>query len=136
MSSGVVIGTGVRVYRRRMTEMLPVLDPSWVPDACSLPTVEQPLRAKEFDELFWDATTAVHRVDAGRARLVLRPEPTVAARAADLAVRETRCCSFVGFTLFATGGELTLDITAPPGQVAVLDALVDRARSAAGVVSR
>lgn len=116
--------------------MMPVIDATWVPDACTLPTVEQPLRAKEFSDLFRDATTAVERIDEGRARLVLRPEPPVAARAADLAVRETQCCSFFRFTLTATGGGLTLDITAPPGQVAVLDALVDRARTAAGLVTR
>ena len=116
--------------------MMPVVDQSWVPDACTLPTVEQPLRAKEFDDLFRDAVIAVHRIDAGRSRLVLRPEPGLAARAAELVVRETQCCSFFGFALAATGGELKLDITAPPVQVAVLDALVDRARSAAGLVSR
>jgi hypothetical protein len=60
------IGTGVRVYRQRMTEMMPVIDQSWVPDACTLPTVEQPLRAQEFDDLFRDALTEVHRIDAGR----------------------------------------------------------------------
>lgn len=113
-----------------MTEMMPARDPSWVPDACTLPTAEQPLRAKEFDELFRDSTTGIQRVDAQRARLLLRPEPGVAARAADVSVRETQCCSFFGFVLSATGGELTLDITAPRGHVDVLDALVDRARAA------
>jgi len=130
------IGTGVRVYRQGMTEMMPGIDQSWVPAACTLPTVEQPLRAKEFDDLFREAVTAVHRIDAQRAKLALRPEPQVAARAADLAVRETQCCSFFGLALSATGGELTLVITAPPDQVAVLDALVDRARAAAGLVTR
>ena len=115
---------------------MPVIDQSWVPAACTLPTVEQPLRAKEFDDLFRDVATAVHRIDAHRARLQLRPEPALAARAADLAVRETQCCSFFGFALSATGGELTLDITAPLGPVAVLDALVHRARSVAGLVTR
>jgi hypothetical protein len=85
-----------------MTEMEPVMDGTWVPDACTLPTVEA----------------------------------QVAARAADLTVRETQCCSFFGFTLTATGGGLTLDVTAPPEQIAVLDALVDRARTAAGTVTR
>lgn len=132
----VAIRTGVRVYRQRMTEMEPVMDGTWVPDACTLPTVEQPLRSTEFDELFRDATTAVERIDARRVRLVLRPEAQVAARAADLTVRETQCCSFFGFTLTATGGGLTLDVTAPPEQIAVLDALVDRARTAAGTVTR
>jgi hypothetical protein len=119
-----------------MTEMMPVSEPSWVPDACTLPTVDQPLRAKEFDDLFRDATTEVRRVDTERACLVLRPEPGIAARAAALSVRETQCCSFFEFTLSATGDELTMDITAPAGQVDVLDAFVDRARIAAGLVSR
>jgi hypothetical protein len=119
-----------------MTETMPVTDPSWVPDACTLPTVEQPLRANEFDELFRDAATAVDRIDAGRARLLLRPDPKVAARAAELMVREAECCSFFGFTLSITAGGLTLDITAPPGQVAVLGALIDRARSVARLVTR
>jgi hypothetical protein len=119
-----------------MTETMPPIEQGWVPDACTLPTVEQPLRAEEFDVLFRDATIVVHRLDAGQVRVVLRPEPDVAARAAALAVRETRCCSFFGFTLSAVDGQLTLDITAPPGQVAVFDALVDRARFAAGPVSR
>ena len=116
--------------------MMPLIEPSWAPDACSLPAAEQPLRAKEFDDLFGDAVTAVHRIDAGRARLALRPDPAFAARAADLAVREAQCCSIFGFALTVTGDELALEISTAPGQVAVLDALVDRARSAAGLVSR
>lgn len=55
MRPRLAIGTGVRVYRRGMTEMMPVIDPSWVPDACTLPTVEQPLRLNEFDDVFRDA---------------------------------------------------------------------------------
>jgi hypothetical protein len=119
-----------------MTEMMPVIDQSRVPAACTLPTVQQPLRAKEFDDLFRDAVTAVHRLDGGRVRLMLRPDPTVAGRAADLAVRETQCCSFFEFAVTATGGQLTLNITAPPEQIAVLDAVVDRAQVAAGLVTR
>ena len=70
-----VLGYGFTV--EGMTEMMPVIDQSWVPDACTLPTVEQPLRAKEFDDLFRDAVTAVHRIDATRARLVLRAGTSV-----------------------------------------------------------
>jgi hypothetical protein len=115
--------------------MNPLMSFAWVPDACTLPTVEQPLRAAEFDKLFSEAATAVYRVADHRARLVLNADPAVAAQVADLAVRETRCCSFFGFTLSATGARLTLDITAPPDQVAVLDALVDRVRTATGQAS-
>ena len=116
--------------------MMPVIDATWVPDACTLPTVEQPLRTTAFDDLFGQAVTAVDRVENQRARLVLRPDPAVAARVADLMVRETDCCSFFEFTLSATGGALTLDVTVPPAQIPVLDVLLDRARTAAGLGSR
>ena len=55
--------------------MMPVIEPSWVPDACTLPTVEQPLRAKEFDDLFRDAVTAVHRIDADAGQAGAAPGP-------------------------------------------------------------
>lgn len=117
----------------RFELMMPLVDPSWVSDACTLPTVEQPLRVKEFDDLFREATTAVRRVDDRRASMGLRPDPAVAARAADLVMRETQCCSFFGFTLSAAGGELALEVTVPADRVPVLEALIDRARSVAGL---
>lgn len=98
-----------------------------VPPACTLPTAQQPLRRSEFDGLFASAVRSVERVDRLRVRLELVPEPAVAARAANLMVRETECCSFFTFTLTATGGRLSADVTVPPGQVQVLDALADRA---------
>lgn len=102
------------------------LDRTWAPQACTLPTVEQPSRLAEFDELFATAVRAVERLDASRVRFDLRPEPAVAARAADLLVRETDCCSFFTFTLTATGGTLLLEVSVPSAHVEVLDALVDR----------
>ena len=110
-----------------MTQMKALVEGSWVPQACSLPTAEQPLRLAEFDELFASAVRGMERVDPLRVRLDLRPEPEVAARAADLVVRETACCSFFSFALGATGGQLALDITVPAGHVDVLDALAARA---------
>ncbi|MEV0156957.1 hypothetical protein AB0H57_24955 [Micromonospora sp. NPDC050686] len=100
---------------------------SWVPQACTLPTAEQPLRLVEFDDLFAWAVLGVQRADPLRARLELPAEPEVAARAADLMTRETGCCSFFSFTLVATGGQLALDVAVPAGYVAVLDALAARA---------
>ncbi len=122
-----------------MTKKVPLVVGEWVdatPDACTLPTVDRPLRLAEWDALFATVTTSVNRIDPLRARWGLRPDPVVAARAADLLVRETRCCSFVTFALTATGGQLTLDVSTPAGQVAVLDALVTRARAAIGQGSR
>jgi hypothetical protein len=109
--------TWVQAYRRSMDTI----------DACTLPTAEQPLRLAEFDDLFATAVRGVHRKDPTRVRLDLTPEPAVAARAADLAVRETRCCSFFTFTLAASGGQLSLDIAVPAERADVLAALAARA---------
>jgi hypothetical protein len=101
--------------------------PGWAPRACRLPTAEQPVRVAEFDELFATAVRSVTRVEPSRLRLALDPDAAVAARTADLAVRETACCSFFAFTLSAAGGRLLLEIGVPAGQVGVLDALAERA---------
>ena len=123
-----------------MTEKTPPVEGNWVmeaaPAACTLPTVDRPLRAAEWDDLFATATRAVHRIDAVRARWELQPDPGVAAHAGDLTVRETRCCSFFTFALTATDGQLNLDVSTPAEQIDVLDAMVDWARSRIGAGSR
>jgi hypothetical protein len=106
---------------------------SWVPESCTLPSVEQPTRVAEFDEFFAQAVRSVDRTSSDRLRVVLDPTAATAARAADLMVRETACCSFFTFAVIATGGELALEVTVPAGQTAVLDALATRA--AAGIPS-
>lgn len=100
---------------------------SWVIEACTLPTAERPLRVAEFDGLFRTAVRAVERADPRRLRLTLAPDAATAARAADLAVRETGCCSFFTFTLEMSGGQVLMEVAVPPEQVGVLDALADRA---------
>lgn len=106
---------------------------AWVPQSCTLPTVEQPLRAAEFDAVFTSAVRSVERPGPDRVRLALKPTAEIASRVADLAVRETGCCSFFTFALTATAGALHLDITVVPGHVDVLDALADRASAASAV---
>jgi hypothetical protein len=113
------------------------LDPagSWVPEACTLPAAQRPLRQAEFDALFTGAVCGVERAGPTRLRLDLHARPQIAARAAELAVAETQCCSFFTFVLTAANGRLALEISVPPPQASVLDALarhVTRARSAAG----
>jgi len=54
---------------------------------------EQPLRLAEFDALFAADVTDMRQPSADTALLTLRPEASVATRAADLTVRETACCS-------------------------------------------
>jgi len=118
-----------------MNQFAPATDYNWPPSECTLPTVEQPLRTKEFDDLCATAALAVDRIDAVTARLRLRAEPAIAAKAAELAVRETACCSFFAFTVSVTRGELYLDIAVPDAHVAVLDALTRRAGLAIPVVT-
>src|SRR5882724_6146103 len=66
---------------------------SWVDaDACTLPTMEQPLRVAEFGRLFSEAVRAVQRVTPTQLRLEL--VATAKATAQDLVARETDCCSF------------------------------------------
>jgi hypothetical protein len=103
---------------------------TWAPEACTLPTSERPLRAAEFEGLFADAVLGGERIEPGRLRLELRATPEVAGRTAQLVATETACCSFFTFTMTATAGRLTLEVTVPPAQVGVLDALADRATTA------
>lgn len=99
------------------------------PDACTLPTAERPRRIAEFDDLFRTSATAVTRIGPHVARWSLTPEPAIPSRIADLVARESLCCSFFDFTLRVAQGSLTLDVAVPAGQAAVLNGLVDRARS-------
>lgn len=112
-------------------------DPDWVPDACTLPTVEQPLRLVEFDDLF-GTVTDVERADSTHAALALAGTAGLAARAQDLVDRETACCSFFTFTITPTTAEagapegVRMSIAVPEAQTPVLAALVDRAEHQAG----
>ena len=119
-------------YHRGVDVDLPLTEPgtSWVPQACTLPTVEQPLRVAEFDDLFTAATGPPRRVAPGRLEVVLAADAAASAR--DLVARETACCSFFTFTLTpcADGVELVTEV--PAAQVAVLDAMQRRIEAARG----
>ena len=110
-------------------------DGVWVPQACTLPTAEQPLRVAEFDELFTSAVRGIEWPGPARLRLDLKADPQTAGRTAELVMAETGCCSFFTFTLTATGGRLILDVTVPAAQADVLDALAGRAAAAAGLAA-
>jgi hypothetical protein len=102
-----------------------------VPDACTLPTAERPLRLAEFDELFATAVRRVEAVSTVHVRLHLTGSAGLADRVRDLAARETECCSFFTFTTTgqpATGGEaVVLDIEVSPEHASVLTSLAQRA---------
>lgn len=98
-----------------------------VPDACTLPTAEQPVRLAEFDELFATFVREVEQPDATHARLRMTGPEGLAARVRDLAARETECCSFFTFTTTVDGDSVLLDIEVPPAYADVLTALAQRA---------
>lgn len=106
----------------------PELD--WTPDACTLPTAEQPLRLAEFDALFAANLDSAELTAPTRARLVLTGGPGLAEKVRDLAERESSCCSFFVFTTTATEVGLELDIEVPGAHESVLAALVKRAEAA------
>ncbi|GGN46174.1 hypothetical protein FHR83_008482 [Actinoplanes campanulatus] len=104
-----------------------------VPDACTLPTSERPLRLAEFDELFATAVREVEQVDATHARLYLTGPAGLVHRVEDLTARETRCCSFFTFTTTpqqaADGEAAVLDVEVPVAHVDVLASLAERAEA-------
>lgn len=94
-----------------------------MPTSCTLPTPERPVREAEFDALFAAASRVV-RVADGELRFSLPRE--MAGTAAELAARETACCSFFTFTLTLSAGALTVGVSVGEQHVAVLDALARR----------
>ena len=81
------LGTGLPSWHERSDEI-------WVPEACTLPIVERPLRLAEFD------TCSPHRCcisTVSPTSLRWRLDPAAEATARDLTVRESDCCSFFSF---------------------------------------
>ncbi|MBM7489510.1 hypothetical protein JOD64_000732 [Micromonospora luteifusca] len=100
-------------------------DQTWVPESCTLPSGQRPLRLAEFDDLFATALLTQQRLSPTRLRWRLDPAAETAAR--DLTGRESSCCFFFSFTLAAETGTLRLDVQVPTAHVDVLDALARRA---------
>ena len=102
-----------------------------IPDACTLPTADRPLRLAEFDDLFTTAVRDVEPVSATHARMRLTGPAGLEAAVRDLTARETECCTFFTFTVTgepAVDGEaLTLDIEVPVQYADVLASLAGRA---------
>ena len=100
---------------------------NWAPEVCTLPTGERPLRRAEFDDLFRAAPTDPQWVGATHARFRLTGDEDMAERVADLARRESSCCSFFVFGVERAGDAIVLDVEVPAARVNVLSALVARA---------
>lgn len=101
------------------------------PSACSLPLGEQPARVAEWDALFADAVCEISPT-AGGVRFVVDRTVVAPAAVADLADRESQCCSFLSFTVVVGDGTLRLDVTSDRGHADVVEALTARAVALSG----
>ncbi|MEU9010697.1 hypothetical protein AB0D12_13090 [Streptomyces sp. NPDC048479] len=99
----------------------------WVPQACTLPAEELPLRVAEWDALFAERLRHVSRPEPLRVRLDLGTGTGLEERVGDLVERESSCCSFFTFTVTTVAGAVLLDIAVDQAHVPVLDALAERA---------
>ncbi|WP_405786922.1 hypothetical protein OG753_02645 [Streptomyces sp. NBC_00029] len=101
-------------------------DPAWVPQSCTLPTEERPLRVAEWDGLLSERLTGLSRPGALHLRLDVADGPGVEEWVRDLVDRERGCCSFFTFTLAVGDGGIGLDIEVDQAHEAVLEALAAR----------
>ncbi|MFC9285130.1 hypothetical protein [Streptomyces sp. NPDC057052] len=101
-------------------------DLAWVPQSCTLPTEERPLRVAEWDALFSERLTSPSRPEPLRLRLDLAGGPGVEERVRDLAERESGYCSFFSFTVTPGENLIGLDIAVDQDHEAVLQELAPR----------
>ena len=106
------------------------MDDWCAPDACSLPIADQPGRVAEWDTLFATAVRRVESVPDGVRFELDRSRARVSA-VADLADRESQCCSFFTFGVMVGSDALVLSVAADPEHAEVVEALSARARSRA-----
>lgn len=112
-----------------------ISEDDWVPASCTLPTAEQPLRRREFDDLFAQDVLAVSQTSPVEVRFELRADPDVASRAAGLAAKETGCCSFFTFELTIADSTIGMVVSTEPAHETVLAALAARAQATMGARS-
>ncbi|WP_344015208.1 hypothetical protein [Streptomyces thermospinosisporus] len=103
---------------------------AWVPQSCTLPTEERPLRVAEWDALFSERLTSLSRAEPLHLRLDLAGGEGVLERLRDLVERESGCCSFFTFTTTAGQDLIRLDISVDQAHEAVLDVLAARTAAA------
>jgi hypothetical protein len=112
---------------------------SWgAPDACTLPTSQQPLRVAEFDDLFAAHLRRLEWHGPATLTMHLTGQEGLADAVRDLAARESSCCSFFDFTTTVVPAaehseQVQLRVAVPGGREDVLAAL--GARATAGIAS-
>ncbi|MFE1289220.1 hypothetical protein [Streptomyces sp. NPDC058751] len=105
-------------------------DLAWVPQSCTLPTEERPLRVAEWDALFSERLRSLSRPEPLRLRLDLAGGPGVEERVRDLVERESGCCSFFAFTITPGEDLVQLVIAVDQPHAGMLDAIAARTAAA------
>ncbi|MGW8762527.1 hypothetical protein ACWGN5_08515 [Streptomyces sp. NPDC055815] len=105
-------------------------DLAWVPQSCTLPTEERPLRVAVWDALFAERLISLSRPEPLHLRLDLVGGEGVEDRVRDLVERESGCCSFFAFATTPGADRIGLDISVDQAHEAVLDALAARTAAA------
>lgn len=119
-----------------MNHMTNEVAEGWVPAACTLPTMEQPLRQAEFDDLFRSVLRSVDRSSPTRLVLSLEAAPGQVEAVRDLIGRESACCSFFTLDLTEHDGQLVLEVVVPPAHVDVLNNITEQAVRVRGLAMR
>jgi len=139
MGLHLVLGYGFTVVAMKKTTATDGLDGLGWADvgACTLPTVERPLRVAEFDDLFVSSLRSIGaREGDTHARLLLSGGAGLIERVQQLAQAESSCCSFFTFEVTPLAEDLVaLDVGVPPAYSDVLAGLVDQAARALGRAS-
>lgn len=102
---------------------------TWVPESCTLPTVDQPSRVAEFDDLFARAVAPADRVGSTTMLVHLPAGEDVASLTRELTARETACCAFFSFDVRPSSRGTELEVRVPESRTAVLDAMQHRAEA-------
>lgn len=102
--------------------------PLAAPATCTLSPVDASDRSSAWVELLGRGVERERTPAGGHVRLP--QDPAIAARAAELAVREVDCCAFFSFALTVEAGGVWLDVTAPAEGRDLLDSLFGPACSA------
>lgn len=105
-------------------------DLAWVPQSCTLPTEERPLRVAEWDALFSERLTSLSRPQPLHLCLDLAGGEGVEDRVRDLVARESGCCLFFTFTTTPSEDLIRLDISVEQAHQPVLEALAARTAAA------
>lgn len=100
-----------------------------ITSTCTLSSAERLTRAADFDRLFTDVVLGVEHLEDATVRLALRADAPTASRAAELAARETACCSFFSFVLTAKAGSLILEVSVPDEHLPTLNTIAARAEA-------